>query len=288
MSLKTNTQATNTQAPTRSFRLTNDVYDKLREAIDEIGGSQQHAISQLVEIYELQKGKVVLADKKDDIETFENYINALTRMYMTTLEENQNTKELVRTEYDAQLTSKDDTIQDLQKQLSSSKKTEKKAVEDADALQAENQRLNDCINTLKAESENKIKNLENMLSDKEKLNTALAETVEQQKLQITGTEEKANEMEKLKAKVIECQNQLQDAEKAMEQQQLQHKNDILELKEKLQNEKAEEIAKYQKLYFDMMQEKKPKTTRSTRATKSKKESSASNEDESENENSAKN
>ena len=52
----------------------------------------------------------VLTEKKADIEQFEKYITAITRMFMGSLEDNQNITETVRTEFDALLTSKDAVI----------------------------------------------------------------------------------------------------------------------------------------------------------------------------------
>ena len=49
------------------------------------------------------------------------YLGYLVRMFMGTLEDNQNITETVRTEFDALLISKDVIIQDLQSQLTASK-----------------------------------------------------------------------------------------------------------------------------------------------------------------------
>lgn len=259
-------------AITKSYRLTEDIHEKIREIANEIGGSQQQTISKLIECYELQKGKAVLTERKDDIETFENYITSLTRMYMGSLEDNQNTKELVRAEFSSQLTSKDNVIQDLQQQLADAKKAEQNAVADTDMLKASNDELHDCIDKLRTEHEATIHNLEDILSEKEKLNTALAETVEQQKSQITDMKTSDEEVKTLRAEIERYQNMLSDIKKDMEQQQLQHEKDMLALEKKLQDEKTTEIEKYQKLYFDMIQEKK--TTKSPR----KKPSSTNNTD----------
>lgn len=259
-------------AITKSYRLTEDIHEKIREIANEIGGSQQQTISKLIECYELQKGKAVLTEKKDDIETFENYITSLTRMYMVSLEDNQNVKELVRAEFNSQLTSKDNVIQDLQQQLADAKKTEQNAVADTDMLKASNDELHDCIDKLRTEHEATIHNLEDILSEKEKLNTALAETVEQQKSQITDMKTSDEEVKTLRAEIERYQNMLSGIKKDMEQQQLQHERDMLALEKKLQDEKTTEIEKYQKLYFDMIQEKK--TTKNPR----KKPSSTNNTD----------
>ena len=111
----------------KSFRIDDITADKFKEISADIGGNQQETLSKLIEAYEFQAGKTILTDKKSDIEQFEKYVNSLTRMYMGSLEDNQNLTETIRTEFDAMLKSKDVTIQDLQEQLKKLKQTEKEA-----------------------------------------------------------------------------------------------------------------------------------------------------------------
>lgn len=255
---------------TRSFRITEATADKIKEIAAEIGGNQQQTMAKLIESYELQKGKAVLADKRTDIETFENYINAVTRMYMQALENGQNASNLVRAEFEAQLNSKDNVIQDLQKQLASSKETEATAIADAEGLKDENARLNKHIASLIDEFEAKTKDLQGMLADKSNLNKALNETVEQMKQQITGMKEKNNEAQALKAELEKCKNDLSETIKEKEQMQLQHEKDILALEKKLQAEKVKEVEKYQNMYFSLLQEQqqeKPQDQEQPKTTK---------------------
>lgn len=228
---------------TRSYRLTEDIHDKIKEIAGEIGGNQQQAISKLIESYELQKGKVALSGRKNDIETFENYATALTKMYMELLTENENKAELVHAQFESQLTSKDSVITDLQQQLESAKEAEKKAVATANALQSENEQLN-----------NNIDNLQNIIADKEQLNTALLETVSKQKSIITEMEEKSGAAETLKKEIEKYKTELHDIRMAMQQQELQAEKDMLALEKRLQAEKIAEVSKYQQLYMDLLQQ----------------------------------
>lgn len=241
---------------TRSFRITDSTADKIKEIAAEIGGNQQQTLSKLIEAYELQKGKAILADKRTDIETFESYINAITRMYMSVLEDNQNVTNLVRVEFEAQLNSKDNVIQDLQKQLTTAKETEQEATAQAEGLKEENARLNKHIESLIDEFEAKTKDLQGMLADKSNLNKALNETIDQMKMQNTGMEEKSKQVEALKEELEQCKGKLNEAIKDKDQMQLQHEKNILALEKKLQQEKTKEVEKYQNMYFSLLQEKK--------------------------------
>ena len=101
----------------KSFRIDDATAEKFKDISAAIGGNQQETLSKLIEAYEFQNGKAVLTEKKADIEQFETYIGALTRMYMGSLEDNQNLSETIRMQYDALLHSKDSVIQDLQNKL---------------------------------------------------------------------------------------------------------------------------------------------------------------------------
>lgn len=168
----------------KSFRIDDITADKFKEISADIGGNQQETLSKLIEAYEFQAGKAILTDKKSDIELFEKYVNSLTRMYMGSLEDNQNLAETIRTEFDAMLKSKDVTIQDLQEQLKKVKQTEKEATDEANSLYGINEELQRKIELLKKESDAKITDLNIMLSDKDKLNQALATSYDELKIKL--------------------------------------------------------------------------------------------------------
>lgn len=241
---------------TRSFRITDTTAEKFKEIAGEIGGNQQQALAKLIEVYEMQQGKALLVDKRGDIETFENYINAVTRMYMQALEENQNVNTLVRTEFEAQLKSKDSYIQDLQEQTTQAKQAEQEATAIAEGLKEENTRLNNYVASLKSEYEAKTADLQSMLNDKDKLNKAHTDKIEQQTKEITDMKEKIEEVGALRAELEKCRNDLSAAFKNKEQIQLKHEKDMLELEKKLQAEKTKEVEKYQALYLSLLQEQK--------------------------------
>ena len=94
----------------KSFRIDDETVERFKEISASIGGNQQETLAKLIEAFEFQSGKAILTEKKADIEQFEKYVSVLTRMYMSSLEDNQNLTETVRTEFEALLKSKD-TIQ---------------------------------------------------------------------------------------------------------------------------------------------------------------------------------
>lgn len=276
----------------KSFRIDDETAEKFKAISGAIGGNQQETLAKLIEAYEFQAGKAVLTEKKADIEQFERYVTALTRMYMGSLEDNQNITETIRTEFDALLKSKDATIQDLQAQLTTAKQLKEEAARQSKYYADENSRLSNHIESLTSEYESKMGDLQEMLIDKDKLNKALAESCSDLKQKIDDMKaerEKLSELQKellsLKADYSSLASEKAEIERILErerekaervagdydaalkrqQEQAQLKLDksLLELDKKYQAQiqeltesKQAEIDRYQQKYFDLLEQQK--------------------------------
>lgn len=279
------------ESKVRSFRIDDETAEKFKSISAAIGGNQQETLAKLIEAYEFQSGKAILTERRADIELFERYVTALTRMYMSILEDNQNVSETVRTEFDALLKSKDDIIKDLQAQLTTSKQLKEEAVRKSTSYADENVRLNNHIASLTSEFEEKMDDMQEMLSDKDKLNHALAESCNDLKHKIDDMQadrEKLSELQKellsLKASYSSLESEKANLERKLEretekaeraagdydaaikrqqeQAQLQLDKSLLELDKKYQiqiqeltESKQAEIDKYQQKYFDLLESK---------------------------------
>ena len=284
----------------KSFRIDDETADKFKEISATIGGNQQETLAKLIEAFEFQSGKAVLTEKKADIDQFEKYVNAITRMYMSSLEDNQNITETVRTEFDALLKSKDTTIQDLQEKLTVAKQLKEEATTRARSHADENNRLNSVIDSLNNEYNSKMDDMQSMLADKDKLNRALidscndlkgkVESMQQAAEQMTDTkkalENLQNEHDRLMATCDKLQANLNEEkskheqivadmkkhesdalERVREQSQLALDKAVLEVEkkyqeqiEKLKTDKQLEVDKYQQKYFDLLEQIKNNAT----------------------------
>ena len=280
----------------RSFRIDDTTIEKFKEISNTIGGNQQETLAKLIESFEFQSGKAILTEKKADIEQFEKYITAITRMFMGSLEDNQNITETVRTEFDALLKSKDATIQDLQEKLTVAKQLKEDATLKARAHADENARLNSVIDSLNNEYNSKMDDMQSMLSDKDSLNKALTDSCNDLKTKIGGMKEAAEqsaifreELEQLKKEHEKVIRERSDLEKQMQQEQTAHEKAISELRQheadalerlkeqlqiaqdkavlqieksyqeqiqKLKADKQSEVDKYQQKYFDLLEQMK--------------------------------
>ena len=280
----------------KSFRIDDETANKFKEISVSIGGNQQETLAKLIEAYEFQSGKAILTEKKADIEQFEKYVTAITRMYMSSLEDNQNITETVRTEFDAMLKSKDTIIQDLQEQLTVTKQLKEDAAIKAKSHADENTRLNDYIKSLTDEYNSKNDDMQSMLIDKDNLNKALTDSCNDLKLKVQSMRKDAEqlagirqELEQLKSEHDALVKEKSDLEKQMEKEQAdhnkviadmqQHEKEVLErIKEqsqialdkevldterkyqkqieKLKIDKQTEVDKYQQKYFELLEQLK--------------------------------
>lgn len=254
----------------KSFRIDDATADKFKEISADIGGNQQETLAKLIEAWEFQAGKAILTDKKDDIDTFEGYVNALTRMYMATLEDNQNITELVKAQFDAQLKSKDATIQDLQEQIKVAKQLKQDSDDRAKTFSELNSDLNKRLDKVQREATDKIDDLTSMLEDKEKLNQALNNNLAdlQQKVDDMKAEHDSYaalcaEKDKLQVDFVALENEKNAAEsqiesnkekaaleqeKALLAQEKQYQTEI----EKIKADCRTQIDEYQKKYLDLL------------------------------------
>lgn len=293
----------------KSFRITDETADAFKQISTEIGGNQQEALAKLIETYEFQKGKAILTDKKADIDQFEQYITILTRMYMSSLEDNQNITTTVRTEFEALLQSKDQTIQDLQAQLTAAKQLKEASAAKAKGFSDENTRLNDYIESLKTEYSSKTNDLQAQLTDKDSLNRALTDSCNDLKNKLNVLQEEHKEFSSIRSKLAELtdkctklEHSKAEAEKALKSAISNHKQELAQLKQQeddsltrikeqadLEKDKAllalekdyqkqiqvlkeknqSDVDKYQQKYFDLLQQLKSITSSSQESKESK-------------------
>ena len=99
----------NDEVKVRSFRISDSVAEKFKAFCGEFD-SQNAALDSLITTYEMQNAKSVLMDRKTEIAEFDTHIQAIQSAFLRSLELNENAEQRVRTEFNSQLSSKDETI----------------------------------------------------------------------------------------------------------------------------------------------------------------------------------
>lgn len=152
----------------KAFRITEETANKFKEIAQDLGGNQQQTLAKLIEVYETESGKEALPEMREQIDTFDSHLHALSAIFLQILESNHTMRAQVRTEYQAQLGSKDRTILELQERL---KETET----DKDEFQKKESNYHAQI---KADAE-KISALEKELGKEQKQLSKLEEEIKQ-------------------------------------------------------------------------------------------------------------
>lgn len=173
----------------KAFRLTEETADKFKEIAQDMGANQQQALARLIEVYETEMGKESFPEMREDIDTFEGYIHAAANMYMQALESVQNMRALVRTEYDAQLKSKDKSIAELQEKVELSNKVVKEVSDKENDYKAQINELNEELDNLKKSLDEERENFKDKLNESTRTYIALSNSYD--KLQLSETETKS-------------------------------------------------------------------------------------------------
>ena len=251
----------------RSFRIDEETAEKFKKICLEAGLNQQEALAKLIESYELQAGKAVLTEKRDEIEVFERYTSILIQKYMSAVKDYQNVKETVRTEFSAQLRSKDELISDLQQQKKEAEEAKQQVTADAKKATKEADQLRKDLET----EQKRCKELEDSLEDKNQLNKALKADKDRLEAQVNVLKADQQQMEALRRDLEAAKEAQTAAERklASEREQMQFSLDkaLLEADRKhqteiqaLKEEKQQAIDKYQEkcaALLEKLQDRKP-------------------------------
>ena len=242
-----------TELKPTSFRITDETAEKFKLIAKEIGGNQQQTLSKLIESYEFQSGKEILTEKRADIEKFESFVTLITRMYMDSLEQNQNITETVKADFEASLKSKDKVITDLQAKCERVELAEQEAKEKAEKAERTLKEAADEVIHLKKELEKQTKEYEKQLQTLEEAKNGYVELCTSLNKQLAEVEPIKDQLKELNT----LKDELNDLKTQLKEKDLEHKQKLLDMQEKMQQEKMQhfaEIEAYQKKYMELLEE----------------------------------
>jgi len=208
--IKEERQTDDTTKP-RTMRLTDETFEYIKKLAAQLGGNQQHAVSELLRVYEGQAEKDALPACAEQLEEFENYQAKMHDVFMDLIRSRNDAAELARVDFAKQLDTKDEIITELQKNLKDIKSGEEGATEKAESLRKEYDELKekmqgeiDKLTSDLKESEGKCKELKEQLSDmKKELSEAKENETEIRKLydeRVTSSAKLLDEIDELKGR----------------------------------------------------------------------------------------
>ena len=208
--IKEERQTDDTTKP-RTMRLTDETFEYIKKLAAQLGGNQQHAVSELLRVYEGQAEKDALPAGAEQLEEFENYQAKMHDVFMDLIRSRNDAVELARVDFAKQLDTKDEIITELQMNLKDIKSGEEGATEKAESLRKEYDELKekmqgeiDKLTSDLKESEGKCKELKEQLSDmKKELSEAKENETEIRKLydeRVTSSAKLLDEIDELKGR----------------------------------------------------------------------------------------
>lgn len=208
----------------RSFRIADDTYQQLKEISGELSGNQDEVFSQLIRVFQMEKGKSVLPERKKEIEDFQNYTELLTKLFLHSLEDYAVLEEKIALKYEERMNSKDETIIQLQRQIDTLKKTSDKNTVVADKLRDDNISLSQELEHTKKALANEKKRNEQTLNDKDILIQELKEGKNKANEQLAAlsmelsvAQTQLGEIDNLNATITTLKEKHEKTEKELEQ-----------------------------------------------------------------------
>jgi chromosome segregation ATPase len=168
----------------RSFRADEETFEKFKTLANEEFGNQGQCLASLISLYETEKSKAVLVERKTEIENFQAHANKIIEMFLMSLQLNEDAEERIRSEFEHLLSSKDRIITDLQtkeQELNTSNELYKETAKEAEQ---ENYRLLNQISELEKHISKQSREYETALADKDSLNKALTDSCNDKKIEI--------------------------------------------------------------------------------------------------------
>lgn len=264
----------------KTIRVDDETMEKFRKLSKEEFGNQGQCLSSLLNLYEMEQSKYILADRKNEIESFQSYLNKIGDLFVTSLQLNNDTEQRVRSEFERLLTSKENTIQDLQSKVSElstslnfNYELVKQDKENIETLIVSNKELQENV-----EKTNKAH--EESLRDKDNLNKALTDTcneskkiIEQLRFDAQATEDKIkefndiksenarllSEVEHIKSEIVKQKEHYNlELDKALLEQDKKHQQELKETHIQYREEIKEYITRIDKLQ-EQHEKDKPKS-----------------------------
>ena len=210
---------------TSTLRINAGDEESFKQYLKDNGYTQAEGFKNLVALMELDNAKEQLSDRAKEIDTFRDTVNKLIAFYINSLEINQVAEERIREEFKKELSTKDNTIRNLQEQLQEQKekieeiKAESKEIsKDNKALASEKEKAFESIKAKEKENETLAGNNKMLQEQIITLNDIITEykdlkdlniKLEAENKELKGTHQNfKNELEQLNNKLINADDML--------------------------------------------------------------------------------
>lgn len=186
----------NKELKVKSFRVDEDTFSKFKEIAASEFGNQGQCLDALINLYETEQSKSTLVTRQLEIESFQDYVNKINRLFVTSLQLSEDAENRAKESFIKKLESKDEALLTLKEKLETKQKEEqilkekvKNLLEEQKRYKEELENLEESKSTLtqlanrnfdlSEELKNKVEKLEKKLSDQEKTDESLLKVKEE-------------------------------------------------------------------------------------------------------------
>ncbi len=218
-----------------SIRIDDKARKILSELTEKMGAKNQNEVMHaLISTWEMNNAKYIVPQKEADIEAFHECTQRLLQIFLANLEDTKDIRNIVRSEYEDSIRSKDALIRDLQRQL-----------EDTRAKFTDAMEISAKKDKEKTEAENQYRNTETELRRVKAEYEQLKSENEDLKRTLTLSDKAVKEHDKL----LSERDVLLQEKKTTD---FVHKQEIAELELKYKQKLMEEKEKYNAQYLDLL------------------------------------
>ena len=139
----------------KSFRVDESTFSKFKEIASNEFGNQAQCLEALINIYETEEAKGILVGRQLEIESFQDYLNKISRLFTTSLQLSSDAEERAKECFIKKLDSKDEAItviksknDELKEEIIILKKKNKELIDNNSNLETKNTELSEAKNTL--------------------------------------------------------------------------------------------------------------------------------------------
>ncbi len=218
-----------------SFRIDEKARLMFSELSQKIGAKNQNeTLHALINTWEMNQAKRILPQKESEIETFHECAQRMLQLFLANLEDSNNMRDLVRSEYESDIRSKDALIRELQKQVEDLKEKFSDAMELSTRKDKEKTEAENALRSSEAE----VRRLNNELMQLQSENDDMKRTISLSEKALKEHEKLVSERDVLIQEKITTD--------------FRHKQEIAELELKYRGELLDEKDKYQKEYLELV------------------------------------
>ncbi len=120
----------NKELKVKSFRVDENTFAKFKEIASKEFGNQSQCLEALINIYETEEAKAILINRELEIETFQDYINKINRLFITSLQMSSDAEERAKEVFLKKIETKDGLLETLKSKLDENKIENKKLLEE--------------------------------------------------------------------------------------------------------------------------------------------------------------